>query len=50
MVGTKGDQGKAQELFNKMDKNRDGFVSHQEFIEVIREDKNILNILEVRKK
>ena len=44
--GSKGDNDKARELFNKMDKIRDGFVSQEEFIEVIRGDKNLLNILE----
>ena len=46
LVGSKGDNDKARELFNKMDKNRDGFVSQEEFIEVIRGDTNLLNILE----
>ena len=46
LVGSKGDNDKARELFNKMDKNRDGFISQEEFIEVIRGDKNLLNILE----
>ena len=44
--GSKGDNDKARELFNKMDKNRDGFVSQEEFIKVIRGDKNLLNILQ----
>ena len=46
LVGSKGDNDKARELFNKMDKNRDGFISQEEFIEVIRGDKNLLNILQ----
>ena len=36
LVGSKGDNGKARELFNRMDKNRDGFVSQEKFMEVIR--------------
>ena len=47
LVGFKGDNGKARELFNKMDKNRDGFVSQEEFMEVIRGDKNLLNIVDI---
>ena len=46
LVGFKGDNDKARELFNKMDKNRDGSVSQEVFIEVIRGDNNVLKILQ----
>ena len=46
LVGSKGDSGKARELFNKMDKNRDGFVSQEELMEVIRGNMNLLNIIQ----
>ena len=46
LVGSTEDDGKARELFDKMDMNGDGFVSQEEFMEVIRGDKNLLNILQ----
>ena len=47
LVGSKEDNDKARELFNKMDMNKDGFVSQEEFMEVIRGDKNLLNIVDI---
>ena len=46
LVSSTEDDGKARELFDKMDMNGDGFVSQEEFMEVIRGDKNLLNILQ----
>ena len=46
MIGAEGDLDKAHELFSKMDKNSDGLVSQEEFIELIKQDKSLLNILQ----
>ena len=46
IIGTDGDLGKAQELFSKMDKNSDGFVSQDEFIALVKQDESLLNILQ----
>jgi len=49
MLGTQsGTQGKAQELFGKMDQNSDGMVSQEEFIAVCKQDSELLNILQGR--
>ena len=48
MIGEEGDLGKAQELFSKMDQNSDGFVSQEEFIAIIKQDKSLLYILQER--
>ena len=46
MIGAEGDLGKAHELFSKMDKNSDGFISQDEFIALVKQDKSLLNILQ----
>ena len=48
MIGAYGDLNKAHELFSKMDQNSDGFVSQEEFIAIIKQDKSLLNILQGR--
>jgi Ca2+-binding EF-hand superfamily protein len=48
MIGADGDLGKSHELFSKMDQNSDGFVSQDEFIAIIKQDKSLLNILQGR--
>ena len=47
LVGSTEDDGKAKVLFDKMDMNGDGFVSQEEFMEVIRGEKNLLNIVDI---
>ena len=46
MVGTEADQSKAEELFNRLDLNSDGSISQDEFITIIKQDHNLLNILQ----
>jgi len=48
MIGAYGDLNKSHELFSKMDQNSDGFVSQEEFIAIIKQDKSLLNILQGR--
>ena len=45
MVGTPADTSKAEELFKKLDENSDGEISQQEFINIIKEDHKLLNVL-----
>ena len=45
MVGTPADTSKADELFNKLDENSDGEISQQEFINIIKQDRELLNVL-----
>ena len=46
MVGSKADQSKAEELFNRLDLNSDGSISQDEFITIIKQDHNLLNVLQ----
>ena len=46
MVGTEADQSKAEELFNRLDMNADGSISQEEFISIVKQDHNLLNILQ----
>ena len=46
MVGSKADQTKAEELFNRLDLNSDGSISQEEFITIIKQDHNLLNVLQ----
>ena len=46
MLGAEGHLGKSQELFRKLDKNSDGLVSQEEFIEIIKKDKSLLDVLQ----
>ena len=46
MLGSDGDLGKSQELFTKLDKNSDGLVSQEEFIEIIKKDQSLLDVLQ----
>ena len=46
MLGVDGHLGKSQELFKKLDKNSDGLVSQEEFIEIIKKDKSLLDVLQ----
>lgn len=40
------DKLKAEELFRKLDENSDGEISQEEFINIIKQDHQLLNILE----
>jgi len=40
------DKSKAEELFKKLDENSDGEISQEEFINIIKQDHQLLNILE----
>ena len=46
MLGSDGHVGKSQELFTKLDKNADGLISQEEFIEIIKKDKSLLGVLQ----
>ena len=46
MVGSQADQTKAEELFNRLDLNCDGSISQDEFITIIKQDHNLLNVLQ----
>ena len=46
MVGSEADQSKAEELFNRLDLNSDGSISQDEFITIIKQDHNLLNVLQ----
>ena len=46
VVGEPADRGKAEELFKKLDENCDGEISKEEFINIIKQDHKLLNILE----
>ena len=46
MLGSDGHIGKSQELFTKLDKNADGLISQEEFIEIIKKDKSLLDVLQ----
>ena len=46
MVGTPADMSKAEELFKKLDQNSDGSISQEEFITIIKEDQDLLNVLQ----
>ena len=46
MVGSKADQTKAEELFNRLDLNSDGSISQEEFITIIKQDQDLLNVLQ----
>ena len=45
MVGTPADTSKADELFKKLDINSDGEISQEEFINIVKEDHKLLNVL-----
>ena len=46
VVGEPADRDKAEELFKKLDENCDGEISKEEFINIIKQDHKLLNILE----
>ena len=46
VVGEPTDRHKAEELFKKLDENSDGEISKEEFINIIKQDHKLLNILE----
>ena len=46
VVGEPADRDKAEELFKKLDENSDGEISKEEFINIIKQDHKLLNILE----
>ena len=46
MVGTPADTSKAEELFSKLDENSDGEISQEEFINIIKQDRELLNVLQ----
>ena len=46
MVGSPADISKAEELFLKLDQNSDGYISQEEFITIIKQDHNLLNVLQ----
>ena len=46
MVGTTADMNKAEELFKKLDQNSDGSISQEEFITIIKQDQDLLNVLQ----
>ena len=46
MVGTPADMSKAEELFKKLDQNSDGSISQEEFITIIKQDQDLLNVLQ----
>ena len=46
VVGEPTDRDKAEELFKKLDENCDGEISKEEFINIIKQDHKLLNILE----
>ena len=46
MVGTTADMSKAEELFKKLDQNSDGSISQEEFITIIKQDQDLLNVLQ----
>ena len=46
VVGEPADRDKAEELFKKLDENSDGKISKEEFINIIKQDHKLLNILE----
>ena len=46
VVGEPTDRDKAEELFKKLDENSDGEISKEEFINIIKRDHKLLNILE----
>ena len=46
VVGEPTDREKAEELFRKLDENCDGEISKEEFINIIKQDHKLLNILE----
>ena len=45
MVGTQADMHKVDELFAKLDQNSDGTISQEEFINIIKQDNDLLNVL-----
>ena len=45
MIGKYVDLNNYNKLFSKMDQNSDGLISEEEFIEIIKQDKSLLNIL-----
>ena len=46
MVGTTADTSKAEELFSRLDENSDGEISQEEFINIIKKDHELLNVLQ----
>ena len=46
VVGEPTDRDKAEQLFKKLDENCDGEISKEEFINIIKQDHKLLNILE----
>jgi Ca2+-binding EF-hand superfamily protein len=46
MVGTPADKSKADELFSKLDENSDGEISQEEFINIIKQNRELLNFLQ----
>ena len=46
MVGTPADMSKAEELFLKLDQNSDGSISQEEFVNIIKKDHDLLNVLQ----
>ena len=46
MVGSPVDMFNAEELFNKLDQNSDGSISQEDFISIIKQDQDLLNVLQ----
>ena len=46
MVGTPADMSKAEQLFLKLDQNSDGSISQEEFVNIIKKDHDLLNVLQ----
>ena len=40
------DMSKAEELFLKLDQNSDGSISQEEFVNIIKQDHHLLNVLQ----
>jgi hypothetical protein len=48
MVGIPADTSKGEELLKKLDENSDGEISQEEFINIIKQDHELLNVLKKR--
>ena len=46
MVGIPADTSKGEELLKKLDENSDGEISQEEFINIIKKDHKLLNVLQ----
>ena len=46
MVGSPADMTKAEELFQKLDQNSDGSITQEEFIAIVKQDQDLLNVLQ----